>query len=92
MDGAFVAYHNVNHIQGFEYISNKEIDRRVFGTEHYAETTFAVCSKLATKMFDEIIEYFKDEHYETLKIGVYAHSPQRKLILFVEIFRTKEDL
>ena len=42
MDGAFVAYHNVEKIQGFEYITKKEIDKRIFGTEKYAETIFAV--------------------------------------------------
>ncbi len=40
MDGAFVAFHNTREMFGFEYIKSYEIERRVFGSELYADVCF----------------------------------------------------
>lgn len=71
MDGAFVAYHNLLEIQGFEYIKSSEIYKRVFGTEEFSDLSLLVGSRIATKMFDEIIADI-NEDFETLKIGLYS--------------------
>ena len=71
MDGAFVAYHNLVEIQGFEYIKSSEIYKRLFGTEEFSEIMLFVGSRVATKMFDELIKDIGEE-FETLKIGLYA--------------------
>ncbi|CAD8160904.1 unnamed protein product [Paramecium pentaurelia] len=90
MDGAFVAYHNLLEIQGFEYIKSSEIYKRVFGTEEFSDLSLLVGSRIATKMFDEIIADI-NEDFETLKIGLYSQSFTKKLILFVEIIKDKTE-
>ncbi|CAK72001.1 unnamed protein product (macronuclear) [Paramecium tetraurelia] len=90
MDGAFVAYHNLLEIQGFEYIKSSEIYKRVFGTEEFSDLSLLVGSRIATKLFDEIIADI-NEDFETLKIGLYSQSFTKKLILFVEIIKDKSD-
>jgi hypothetical protein len=87
MEGAFVAYHNIRHVQGFEYITSKEIDRRVFGSTTYADTIFIVGSRLLTTILNQLFHVLKDEDWESLKVGAYAQSQNRKLILFVELFK-----
>jgi len=42
MDGAFIAYHNTQEIFGFEYIKLKEMERRIFGNDYYANASFMV--------------------------------------------------
>ncbi|CAD8073787.1 unnamed protein product [Paramecium sonneborni] len=78
MDGAFVAYHNLLEIQGFEYIKSSEIYKRVFGTEEFSDLSLLVGSRIATKMFDEIIADI-NEDFETLKIGIYSQSFTKKI-------------
>ncbi|CAD8078816.1 unnamed protein product [Paramecium sonneborni] len=90
MDGAFVAYHNLLEIQGFEYIKSSEIYKRVFGTEEFSDLSLLVGSRIATKMFDEIIADI-NEDFETLKIGIYSQNFTKKLILFVEIIKDKTE-
>ena len=86
MDGAFIAYHNTQDIFGFEYVKTKEIERRIFGTELYAEVSFICCSKLLIILLDNILEQLKDEKYEMLKIGFYACSNYKKMIIFTELY------
>ena len=43
-------------------------------------------------MLEEIIAALKGEEYESFKLGVYASSHQRKLILFVELYKSKEEI
>ncbi len=85
MDGAFIAYHNTREIFGFEYVSRSEIDRRVFGNEHYAEVCFLVCSKLLTTLLDCVLEELKGEQYGMLKLGFYSCSHLKKMTLFAEL-------
>lgn len=40
-------------------------------------------------MFDD---HLKKEEWETLKVGVYASSQYKKLILFVELFKDSKDV
>jgi len=37
-------------------VTSKEIDRRVFGTEHYAETIFVIGSRLLTTIINDLAE------------------------------------
>jgi hypothetical protein len=86
MDGAFIAYHNTHEVFGFEYIKTKEIERRIFGSDLYAEVAFTVCSKILTLVLDTVLEELKGEKYEMVKFGVYACSNYRKLVVFTELF------
>jgi len=86
MDGAFIAYHNTKEIAGFEYVKTTEIERRIFGTQLYADAVFVSCSKLLIILLDNILNAVKDEKYEMLKIGFYADSNHKKMVIFVELF------
>lgn len=71
MDGAFVAYHNLTEYQGFEYVKASEIYKRIFGTEEFSDLVLLVGSRVACKLFDELIADI-NEDFTALKIGVYA--------------------
>lgn len=64
MDGAFIAYHNIRQIQGFEYVSTEEINNRIYGSNFYAEAIFLVSSKLITTILNELFEdHIKKEQW-----------------------------
>lgn len=86
MDGAFIAYHNTKEIFGFEYVKTKEIERRIFGNEIYADATFVACSKLLTVLLNNVLDALKDEKHEMLKLGFYADSTLKKMVVFAELF------
>ena len=54
-------------------------------------TIFTVCSRLATTLLNELLENLKNEEFYCLKIGFYAASVLKKLIMFVELIKTEED-
>lgn len=65
----------------------------MFGTSHYAETIFIIGSRLLTTIINELFDvHLKDEDWESLKVGAYASSHNRKLILFVELFKERKDI
>jgi hypothetical protein len=46
-----------------------------------------------TTILNELFDiHLKNEEWESLKIGTYASSQNRKLILFVELFKYREDI
>eukprot|EP01017_Pseudomicrothorax_dubius_P050461 TRINITY_DN9566_c0_g1_i2.p1 TRINITY_DN9566_c0_g1~~TRINITY_DN9566_c0_g1_i2.p1 ORF type:complete len:630 (-),score=137.85 TRINITY_DN9566_c0_g1_i2:37-1926(-) len=85
MDGAFVAFHNTKEIFGFEYIKTAEIERRVFGNPITAEVAFVCCSKLLITVLNTILADLKKESFEMLKVGFYACSISKRLVVFVEL-------
>merc|ERR1712137_137628 len=86
MDGAFVAYHNTKETFGFDYVKTKEIERRIFGSEKYSDICFMVCSKILIATLDNILDHIKYEDYEMVKVGFYACSTLKKLVIFAELF------
>lgn len=92
MDGAFIAYHNTREIFGFEYVKTSEIEKRIFGSKNFSDVCFMVCSKLLTQLMDRILVDFKDEEYQHLKIGFYACSFTKKLMIFVELVNDEIEL
>ncbi|OSD07190.1 Pet127-domain-containing protein [Trametes coccinea BRFM310] len=58
MDGVFVAYHNVAQIFGFQYISLREMDRRLFGREGAGARVFERCVALMELLYQEIVKCF----------------------------------
>lgn len=91
MDGAFIAYHNTQETFGFEYVKTKEIEARIFGNSLYSDigtifySVFTVCSKVLTTILDDLLISVKDEDYKQLKIGIFSHQYQKRLVLFVEL-------
>ena len=46
MDGAFLAYHNVREMFGFQYVSLEEIEHRIYGSSERADWAFDRSCKL----------------------------------------------
>lgn len=46
MDGAFIAYHNTEEIFAFEYITLKEIEKRLLGSEFFGDLVLKMCANL----------------------------------------------
>jgi hypothetical protein len=43
-------------------------------------------------MLKEITKALKSEEYESIKLGLYASSHQRKLIIFTELYKSREEI
>lgn len=56
MSGAMIAYHNTQKIFGFEYITLKDMERRVFGCSEFSDIVFKNSLALLEKIFDFVIE------------------------------------
>eukprot|EP01125_Pyxidicula_operculata_P009728 TRINITY_DN318_c3_g1_i2.p1 TRINITY_DN318_c3_g1~~TRINITY_DN318_c3_g1_i2.p1 ORF type:complete len:513 (-),score=112.14 TRINITY_DN318_c3_g1_i2:20-1558(-) len=69
MDGVFVAYHNTNHIFGYEYLSLDEMEKPIFETKKMANTSFHVGISLFETVCDRITNLFPKE---TLKITFHT--------------------
>ncbi|KAK7520823.1 mitochondrial protein Pet127-domain-containing protein [Phyllosticta citriasiana] len=72
MDGIFVAYHNIERIFGFQYISLEEMDRGLHGTtegRHVGDQEFRLSVGLLNKVLREAIQKFPETslriHFET---------------------------
>lgn len=71
MDGIFVAFHNVERVFGFQYISIDEMDAAIHGPRNQgiADKEFRLSVHLLNKVFDKVTERFPDQsvrlHFET---------------------------
>jgi len=70
MDGIFVAYHNIDHLFGFQYISLPEMDLALHGQTDRAlgDSEFRLSVKLLTDIFDEATAKYPNQslrfHFE----------------------------
>lgn len=55
MSGAVVAYHNTQKIFGFEYITLKDMEKRVFGCSEFSDLVFRSGLSMIEKIFDYIL-------------------------------------
>lgn len=86
MNGAFIAYHNTQKIFGFEYITLKEMEQRVFGCSEFSDEVFKASLTLIEKVFDHILADFGEDPNQILKLGFYANERRNLLDVFVEVF------
>lgn len=93
MDGALVAYHNTKEIFGFEYISTREIEDKIFGSQEQAEASFLINSKMLTFAIDNVVGYLKSkgEDFEKVKLGFYADNILKKMHIFAEVIPKGQD-
>ncbi len=90
MDGIFVAYHNIERIFGFQYISLAEMDSSLHGTWNRAtgDNEFKVSIALLNEIFDRATARFPQQsiqfHFETreaetpfMYIFAEPHSEER---------------
>ena len=58
--------------------------RRIFGSELNSDVAFLVGSKMLTTILDYLIETIKEPYYQ-LRVGFYATTLGRTLIVFAEL-------
>ena len=63
MDGIFVAYHNVERIFGFQYISLEEMDLALHGVKNTSlgNHEFQLSLKLLNEVLDRVVERFPEQ-------------------------------
>ncbi|KAI9591803.1 mitochondrial protein Pet127-domain-containing protein [Syncephalis fuscata] len=81
MDGIFVAYHNTFRMYGFQYISMKEMDERLFGNTRTGDQVFSLCVKVLSRLFQAATQKFPDK---TLRLVFNARRRESLLEVFVE--------
>ena len=84
MDGIFVAYHNVERIFGFQYISLEEMDLALHGQKNtiLGNQEFELSLKLLNEVLDRIIERFPKQVMLTFNIWFNADFVQSCRLLF----------
>ncbi|PVU96362.1 hypothetical protein BB559_002402 [Furculomyces boomerangus] len=82
MGGIFVAYHNTASICGFQYISAKEMDRRLFGNVITGNMTFKAILSLFNGILDEITMKYPGKD---LVLSFEAGRVPNRLNLWVEV-------
>ncbi|OMJ11888.1 mRNA degradation protein [Smittium culicis] len=81
MDGVFVAYHNTASICGFQYISTKEMDRRLYGNSITGNYSFNSTLTLLNEILNTITAEIPDKN---LILSFSANEPSQSLTLWVE--------
>jgi hypothetical protein len=56
MQGALIAYHNTQKIFGFEYITLKDMEKRVFGCSEFSDVAFKSSLALVEKILDFVTD------------------------------------
>lgn len=82
MDGAFISFHNTRKIFGFEYITLKDMQRRIFGNSNFSDVVFKAGLKLLEEVLEHILKDFPDD--DRLVIGMFANEWKGTLDVFVE--------
>jgi len=60
MHGLFVAYHNTDDLQGFQYISLAEIDKRIFGCSEMADQSFNKSTEILSTLMSALKQHAVD--------------------------------
>ena len=60
MHGLFVAYHNTDELQGFQYISLAEIDKRIFGCSEMADQSFNKSTEILSTLMSALKQHAVD--------------------------------
>ncbi|KAK3713899.1 hypothetical protein LTR37_008149 [Vermiconidia calcicola] len=91
MDGIFVAYHNVERIFGFQYISLQEMDRALHGQVHrcLGDQEFKVSLEMLQQVFDKATEKFPEQslrfHFEAVQESLGSEaSPTTVMWVYAE--------
>lgn len=61
MDGALVAYHNTQHMFGFEYIGIKEMEKRIFGNSDFGYQILKATNSFLQIILDKVTEMFPED-------------------------------
>ncbi|KAL1895802.1 hypothetical protein Cpir12675_003080 [Ceratocystis pirilliformis] len=91
MDGIFVAYHNINRIFGFQYISLNEMDSAIHGTEDLAlgDAEFKLSLQLLNEMLNIVTEKYPKQ---SLRLHIETRPTVPPLMYFFAEPVTKEEI
>ncbi|PHH52690.1 mRNA degradation protein pet127, mitochondrial [Ceratocystis fimbriata CBS 114723] len=91
MDGIFVAYHNINRIFGFQYISLNEMDSAIHGTEETAlgDAEFKLSLQLLNEMLNIVTEKYPKQ---SLRLHIETRPTTPPLMYFFAEPVTKEEI
>ena len=90
MDGIFVAYHNIERIFGFQYISLPEMDKALHGQTNRSlgDQEFQYSIKLLTELFDRATKQFPEQsirfHFETRESAATKKEAKPWMYVFAE--------
>lgn len=91
MAGALVAYHNTTELLGLEYISLKEIESYIFGSERWADVAFGTAVHLLQEVLGTITKSMPlDDCDEKLKVMLYTEWSKLKMFVFVQRLKKGE--
>ncbi|CAG9331924.1 unnamed protein product [Blepharisma stoltei] len=88
MDGAFVAYHNLQELFGYEYMRLEEMEKRLFGGSDFADQILKSCACILQDALQDAIALFPND--PMLKIGFYAMYRSDELFITIERFDEME--
>lgn len=92
MAGALVAYHNTTELLGLEYISLKEIESYIFGSERWADVAFGTAVHLLQEVLGTITNSMPLEDCdEKLKVMLYTEWSKLKMFVFVQRLKKGEE-
>jgi len=91
MDGAFVVYHNTQKVFGFEYITLKEMEERIFGCTEYSDQVFQAGLTLIENILEHILKEVGEDPDQVLKLGFYANESSKQLMIFWEILPDEKE-
>lgn len=87
MDGIFVAFHNIERIFGFQYISLAEMDQALHGQSHpvLGDQEFGMSVKLMEEIFDRATEKFPEQ---SLRVYFEVREPTEKMepVAYMNVF------
>lgn len=66
MGGIFVAYHNIDTVFGFEYISLEEMEEKMFGSEVMGEQVFSLSTQILNLLLKKVVEEFPEQDSQVM--------------------------
>ncbi|KAG8725960.1 hypothetical protein FRC12_023845 [Ceratobasidium sp. 428] len=76
MDGVFVAYHNTSRMFGFQYVSLKEMDERLFGGYEGGERVFRACLGFLEVIAEQVTSCFPEQDVKAMISTSESKEPE----------------
>ncbi|GJQ08776.1 hypothetical protein GpartN1_g567.t1 [Galdieria partita] len=74
MSGAFVSFHSIGKVSGYQYIPLEEIEKYVFGNEAWARKSFCSSMKIFEDLLDRMTHCFPCEDPIRVTIDPFSHT------------------
>eukprot|EP00871_Galdieria_phlegrea_P006023 jgi/Galph1/908/GphlegSOOS_G5619.1 len=74
MSGAFVSFHSINKVSGYQYIPLGEIEKYVFGNEAWASKSFGSSMKIFEEILNQVITSFPGSDPIRITFDPFSHS------------------